>query len=245
MTFAFAQLEGVYTLANSPTSLAVGPALGDFSWWSIQGDVAARACFYDDEFIFGSDGTFQNNQQGSTWLEVWQGVGEDQCGVPVAPHDGSNAATWVDNGDGTFTITGLGAHVGLAKVINGAEIASPSDAAMSITYPYTLNGDNLTIDINFGAGFWHFELVRVATSVDEVVADQFRLYPNPASSQVQISSDEQLDQITIRDITGKVVMVEMNPDMNHTLDVSNLASGMYIVESRKDNTISVEKLAIQ
>ena len=245
MTLAFGQLEGVYTLANSPTSLAVGPALGDFSWWSIQGDVAVRACLYDDEFIFGSDGTFQNVQQGSTWLEGWQSGTEDACGTPVAPHDGSNAATWTDNGDGTVTLNGVGAHLGLAKVNNAGELDNPANAPESITYPYTLDGDNLTIDINFGPGFWHYELVRVATSVDEVVADQFRMYPNPATSQVQISSDELLDQITIRDITGKVVMVQMNPDMNQTMDVSDLASGLYIVESRKGNQISVEKLAIQ
>ncbi|MEL6658983.1 MAG: T9SS type A sorting domain-containing protein [Bacteroidota bacterium] len=246
MTLAFGQLEGVWELAPTGTSLAVGPGLNDFSWWSI-GDnpAAARPCIYDDQFVFNADGTFENVQDGSTWLEAWQGVSEDQCGAPVAPHDGSNAATWVDNGDGTFTLTGTGAHVGLAKVHNGGELANPADAPSSVTYEYAINGDNLTVDINFGAGYWHYEFVRGVSSVDEVVADQFRLYPNPATSQVQISSDEQLDQITIRDITGKVVLVEMNPDMNHTLDVSNLASGMYIVESRIDNLISVEKLAIQ
>lgn len=245
MTVAFGQLEGVWQMAQTETSLAVGPAMNDFSWWSIGGDVSARACFYDDEFIFGSDGTFQNVQGDETWVEMWQDGAEDGCRAAVAPHDGSNAATWTDNGDGTFTISGVGAHVGLAKVINGAEIDNPGDAAASVTYPYVLDGDNLTIDINFGPGFWHFELVRIGTSVDEVVADQFRMYPNPATSQVQISSDELLDMITIRDITGKVVMVQMNPDMNQTLDVSDLASGLYIVESRKGNQISVEKLAIQ
>ena len=246
MTFAFAQLEGTWNLAQTPTSLAVGPALGDFSWFSIGDNPQdARPCLYDDAFVFGADGTFQNVQDGSTWLEVWQGMDPEGCGTPVAPHDGSNAATWMDNGDGTLTITGVGAHLGLPKVINGAEIDNPANAPASITYPYILDGDNLTIDISFGGGFWHYEFARGVSSVDEVVADQFRIYPNPATSMVQISSDELLDQITIRDLTGKVVMVQMNPDMNQNLDVSDLASGLYIVESRKGNVISVEKLAIQ
>ena len=248
MTFAFAQLEGTWNLAPTATSLAVGPALGDFSWFAI-GDnpAAARPCLYDDAFVFNADGTFENIQDGETWIEGWQGMDPEGCGTPVAPHDGSNAATWTDNGDGTLTITGIGAHLGLAKVHNNGELMSPSEAdnVASITYPYILDGDNLTIDISFGPGFWHYEFVRGVSSVDEVVADQFRIYPNPATSQVQISSDELLDQITIRDITGKVVMVQMNPDMNQTMDVSDLASGLYIVESRKGNVISVEKLAIQ
>ena len=45
---------------------------------------------------------------GETWLEAWQGVDSDQCGVPVAPHDGSNASTWeVDAATGSVTLTGL------------------------------------------------------------------------------------------------------------------------------------------
>ena len=49
---------------------------------------------FDDHYVFNADGSFQNIMDGETWLEAWQGVESDQCGTPVAPHDGSNAATW-------------------------------------------------------------------------------------------------------------------------------------------------------
>lgn len=246
MSLAFGQLTGTWVLnPDSPTALAVGPGLNDFSWWSIQADgPTVRACLWDDAFVFNADGSFENIQDGSTWLEAWQGVSEDQCGAPVAPHDGSNAATWTDNGDGTFTLEGLGAHVGLPKVINGAEIGNPADAASSVTYQYSISGDALTVDINFGPGFWHYEFVRGVTSVEEVVEGLFRVYPNPASEEIRITSDEQLDQIIIRDVTGRVVMVQMDPSLNQALDISDLASGLYIVESRQDNKVSVEKLVI-
>ena len=55
-----------------------------------------------------------NAMGGDTWLEGWQGA--EGCGAPVAPFDGSNAATYShDASAGTLTVYGLGAHIGLPK----------------------------------------------------------------------------------------------------------------------------------
>ena len=55
-----------------------------------------------------------NIQDGETWLEAFQGADPDGCGTPVAPHDGSNAATWAYDADaGTVTLNGQGAYLGL------------------------------------------------------------------------------------------------------------------------------------
>ena len=32
---------------------------------------------------------------GSTWLEAWQGVASEQCGTPLAPHDGSGPSLYI------------------------------------------------------------------------------------------------------------------------------------------------------
>ena len=57
-------------------------------------DVQIRGCYFDDHFVFNADGSFQNDLGDETWLEWWQGVDAEQCGLPVYPHDGSNPATW-------------------------------------------------------------------------------------------------------------------------------------------------------
>ena len=81
-------IAGRWKIAPRAEALAVGPALGDFSWWSNSAaDVTTRACFFDDTFVFGEDGSFQNIQDGETWLEPWQGADPEACGAPVAPHD--------------------------------------------------------------------------------------------------------------------------------------------------------------
>jgi hypothetical protein len=155
-----AQIEGTWKLADQAGALGVGPGLGDISWWSNQtADLTTRACLFDDSVKFDASGSFFNYMDGNTWLEPWQGTDPEACGAPIAPHNGSNPATWSFNATtGELTLTGVGAHIGLAKVVNGAELGSPANAPASITYMLTLSNNNntMTADISFGPGYWRF-----------------------------------------------------------------------------------------
>jgi len=154
-------LEGKWKLELA----GVGPNEGDITWWDTSGVVDERACWFDDLYEFGADGSFRNILGDETWLEAWQGVAEG-CGAPIAPHDGSNNAIFqYDEDAGTLKLTGRGAHLGLAKAVNDAELGSPSAAPESVTYNVaTLDGDNLTVTIAVGNGWWTFNLVRVSSS---------------------------------------------------------------------------------
>jgi hypothetical protein len=157
-------LAGDWKLAPVEGALGVGPAQGDTSWWSSgSADVDNRACIFDDIYRFGADGSFANVMGGETWMEGWQGFDGEGCGAPVAPHDGSNAATFThDDVNNTITVDGLGAHIGLAKVVNGGELGSPNDAVSSIVYTITaMTADSMTLDIEIaGGGYWRFLLAK-------------------------------------------------------------------------------------
>ncbi len=149
----------------------VGPVAGDVSWWASTDEAGAgpevRACWFDDIYEFGTDGSFRNVLGAETWLETWQGAEADGCGAPVAPHDGTNPATYsYDEAAGTLLLDGLGAHLGLAKAVNGQELASPGAAPESITYDVlTLDGDNMTVTVEAGDSvWWTFRLIRVSNS---------------------------------------------------------------------------------
>ena len=128
------------------------------------GQILCSACIVDDLYEFGADGSFSTIQQGDTWLEVWQGAAEDSCGAPVAPHDGSNNAVFqYDEVAAALTLSGQGAFLGLAKAVNGAELADPADAPEFVTYEVVeLVGDSLTIRIDVGGGWWQFQLSRIS-----------------------------------------------------------------------------------
>ena len=160
-------LAGSWSLDGAGAA-GVGPTAGSMEWWTADAAIVeARACWFDDTFVFGDDGSFSNVMGSETWLETWQGVDAEGCGAPVAPHDGSAAATFsYDEVAGTITINGKGAHIGLAKATNGAEISSPSSAPDSITYTVltaTADGNYLTVTVEAGAGvWWTFNLAKNA-----------------------------------------------------------------------------------
>lgn len=178
-SYTFSQVEGTWKVAPQAAAMGVGPAQGDISWWSnSEGDLTTRACFFDDTFVFNEDGSFNNVMGDETWLEVWQGVSTDQCGTPVYPHDGSNPATWDYNaGAGTLTLDGTGAHIAIAKVINGAELTDPSQAPASITYIVTeISSISMTIDIEIqGGGWWRFILAKEAASGEDATLSDLQV----------------------------------------------------------------------
>jgi hypothetical protein len=98
-------------------------------------------------YSFNADNTFSQDMQDQTWLEVFQHGGtadDDRCDTPMAPHNGSNEATWTADSS-TVTVVGDGAFLGLAKVTNTDESGDPADD--TTVYNYALDGDNLTITI--------------------------------------------------------------------------------------------------
>ena len=158
-------LAGTWKLAPEAGALGVGPAKEDVSWWSNStADVSTRACLFDDEYIFGADGSFSNSLGADTWIETWQGATTEGCASPVFPHDGTASATYeYDATAGTIKIIGKGAFLGLAKAMNGGELSAPGSAPDDITYLAELSSDGNTLDLDIeiaGGGFWTFKLAK-------------------------------------------------------------------------------------
>lgn len=178
MTISLGQSQSL-TGTWKVTSIAVGPNQGTADYFSLSVSSGERACFFDDQYVFSANGTFQNVQGTETWVEGWQG-GTDSCGTPVAPHNGSNAATYSSTAS-TLTLSGVGAYIGLAKAINGSEINSPSLAPSSITYQIgSLTSTSLALDINVGGAWWRFTLAK------EGAVDTTPQAPNPTISAANI-----------------------------------------------------------
>ena len=163
ISFGYSQtLTGTWKMSPQAGAFAVGPSQGNGSYYAnTVSDVSTRACFFDDDYVFNANGSFSNVVGTQTWIEGWQG-GADACGTPVAPHNGSNAASWVyDSNANTITLTGVGAYLGLAKAYNGGELSSPAAAPASITYTVSSFTTNLlTLDIQVGPGWWRFILAK-------------------------------------------------------------------------------------
>jgi hypothetical protein len=193
-------LSGDWRLAPEAGALGVGPNQGDIGWWSNSADdVDTRYCLFDDVFSFNNDGSFAQSMDGTTWLESWQGVEAEGCGAPVAPHDGSNAATFNYDADAnTLTVVGEGAHIGLPKVTNQGEDGVATDNTI-VYQVIELTATTMTLDAAYPSGYWRFKLVT-ADSVDapispiadadgDGVVDAEDAFPNDPTETVDTDND--------------------------------------------------------
>lgn len=85
-------------------------------------------------------------------------------------------------------------------------------------------------------------------SVDEFSADQVVMYPNPAGEllQIQWSANDPLEAVQIFDITGKQVMsLEFSQNSALSFDISELATGIYVVKFQSSAGTAVKRLIKQ
>ena len=235
---------GDWQLDPTAGSLAVGPNAGDLSWWSSNADTPAeRACLFDDIYRFGVDGTFENVLGDQTWLEGWQeGQEGEGCGAPIAPHDGSNAASYTYTGT-SVTVSGSGAFLGLAKVHNAGEDGAP--AGDTITYEViSVDETYMTVHINFGGGVWAFRFINsTALGIDDVnPVSSFNFFPNPVNDVLTIKAQASIDSITVYNMLGQAVVRSTPNTTDSTVDMSALQTGAYFVQVSINNTVKTVRV---
>lgn len=233
-TAALGQIEGAWKIAPQAGAIGVGPELGDITWWSNnEGDLTTRACYFDDKYVFETDGTFNLIQEDATWIEEWQGSDPPSCTTPVAPHDGSNAATWeFDATAGTVTLNGVGAYLGLAKVFNGGELTDPANAPASITYDaaFSADGDTITIDISIGSGWWRYIMVKdVNSGIFETPRHTAKIYPNPVKDVIYLEDANNYAEVSIYSIMGKLIYT--SDDVGNSIKLGKLPQGTYTLRA--------------
>ncbi|HET6226588.1 MAG TPA: T9SS type A sorting domain-containing protein [Bacteroidia bacterium] len=92
-------------------------------------------------------------------------------------------------------------------------------------------------------------IVPITTVVKEARGDkQFDIYPNPAHQQINISTTMTGNySLTIRDITGKIIMQNsFSKSLTaNSVDLKDVAIGIYFITFQTDKSTQIEKLIIQ
>ncbi|HLV40026.1 reprolysin-like metallopeptidase [Xanthomarina sp.] len=168
---------------------------------------------------------------------------------------------WIDwNQNCTFD-TNEAYSLGTAiNVVNQATTGSPltitvpSDAVLGMTTMRVVmkneNTDNLLPCENGFYGQVEDYSVNIIAplSVDEFDANTFSVYPNPTHGELYIKLNNTDDiNISIIDIRGRRVYNEFNNNKTlvRTLDVSSLASGMYLLNIERNGSKATKKIIIE
>ncbi len=79
-------------------------------------------------------------------------------------------------------------------------------------------------------------------SVDDFSASKFSVYPNPVTDILNVKSAASVDNITVYDLLGKVVLQENPGKISPAINMSNLASGSYLVKVTIGNASKTVKV---
>ena len=76
------------------------------------------------------------------------------------------------------------------------------------------------------------------------IADMMVVYPNPTQGELTLSL-EGLRRYEIIDMNGKIVMQGQSNGKRRTIDVSTLASGLYLVKAYNGQSWSISKVQVK
>ncbi|MBV6485035.1 MAG: hypothetical protein KFKLKKLM_01582 [Flavobacteriales bacterium] len=125
-----------------------------------------------------------------------------------------------------------------------------------VSLGYTDNIDSLYFELSssdtgmFGmntpAFFCIGQISEVITSVDELTQNTFSFFPNPANEVLNIKSENNIEQLTITDMSGRVVKTIYNSNTNQVkVDVADLISGIYFIQVVSKGVPQVQKFIKQ
>lgn len=85
----------------------------------------------------------------------------------------------------------------------------------------------------------------IPTATSDLNAIDLKLFPNPANNTLTMQSDESIDQYEIYSITGTLVGYAEATGNNTSIDIANLAKGIYMMKATSKGQTSIQKFVKQ
>jgi beta-glucanase (GH16 family) len=129
----------------------------------------------------------------------------------------------------TFLIDGIGFYTYNPEVKDSS--TWPFDEDQYLLLNVAMGGVAGAIDPSFTESSMVIDYVRVYQNtlrVDDVFQNKLRVYPNPASNVIHISSEDQIDSVELFNTMGQLVINKSQEAKQ--LDIVNLNSGVYILK---------------
>jgi hypothetical protein len=125
----------------------------------------------------------------------------------------------------------------------------PITGATDQYYTATVSGEYFVMVTLNSCSSDQSEAVDIIVGIDETLNGTFLFYPNPAANQVNLqtaTSIKDILKVILSSADGRVTReYSFNEGNNFSLDISNLAPGVYFLKFSSKDFLSVEKLIIR
>ena len=185
--------------------------------------------------------TCDNYNFATSGKDVWYKV--------TIPTNGTLTLETNNNGDSEMRDTGMSAYTGTCANLTliDCDADDSSDGSFSlINLVSRTPGEEILVRVwgyNTNEGSFRISAYDASLSSEDFTKSTIKLYPNPFTTDLQISTTENIVKATVIDVTGKIVKTFKNPTT--TLPLSELSSGIYMVTLENANGVTKTIKAIK
>lgn len=119
----------------------------------------------------------------------------------------------------------------LSGLTNGTVIHNTAYIYFDYNAPIVTNTTENVFFTDLGLGEWNEETIQ--------------LYPNPAENEFLVRAEREIDQITLSDINGKQVVVDLPHVKTTSVNVSDLKQGIYLVTIKTNQSVITKRLIVR
>lgn len=189
-------------------------------------------------------------QQFDTAFLTGQGLGDGTKDVFLFNNPPGQSLVSHNSGDQidlvSFDITNMPTTGEIVFLLNSDPMAMGAGGVLDSFYNSNIDGSS-TQDYFSGIASGQDSFMFSTLSVDEAVvaSSKINIYPNPAKGIVKIQSPIGMTDISIEvfDNAGKQITMQLSPE--NTIDVSNIASGLYLITITSNDIKTTKKLIVE
>ena len=106
--------------------------------------------------------------------------------------------------------------------------------------------ENYSVTVTDANGCTSVDEMDVLVSIVSVEEENRAIivYPNPASRQITIETNEARDAVFVYDNTGRLVISDYSKSLKHDMSLSSLKPGFYLLKVKQGRQLHVVKLLI-
>jgi hypothetical protein len=163
-----------------------------------------------------------------------------QASAGVVIGRGPNAVNTINKVLAKYSTSGMKVYQQMETLTSGGESAEALGIAYSSASDYLVEVYRKNSSV-YVQGRASATALRPMAEQDET-ASQFSIYPNPSRSVVNITSPTTIDEITVTNATGQLVLLEKNIATQYSINLE--LPGIYFVKLISGNKVEMQRIII-
>lgn len=195
---------------------------------------------------FSGYGVFESTNAGVDWTNIARGLPKVPCNTIV---QNKLNTTEVE----LYAGTDIGVYMKLGSdpwVFYSTGLPNVVISELEIYYDPVDSKESLLKAATYGRGLWETKVYSsgVQTGLSSIAKVVETIYPNPSNGQFRIDLKDyrggEVD-VEVRSLSGKLIYKSVLTKKSNTINLSNYANGVYVLQVKKDNKWLGQNLVIQ